>query len=424
MSTFTANYSWTKPTVAGDSGTWGGFINADLDGIDTTVFAVSGVANAALPKAGGTMTGALVHAVGSLGAPSLSFAGNLNTGLYWIGANSFAAVANGAAVLTYAAGAVTANGTLAVTGATTVAAVTATGLVTTTASASGGAGFNLPHGAAPTSPVNGDVWTTTAAAFVRINGVTQQLQTTTGGVASFNTRTGAVTLSSADVTTALSYTPANIAGDTFTGDVARSGAAGTNRQIIFQSAGLARFVINGSSGTAESGSNVGSDFAIARYNDAGVFIANTVVITRSTGFATFTESAGIAVTGKIAASGGIDIATPLATPTTTEAGYMGLPQNSQSGSYGPVIGDRGKGIFFTANATCTIPANGSVAFPVGTFMEISADVGVTVTIAITSDTLRWVPTNSTGSRTLVGPGSCVIQKKKSATEWWIKGDVS
>lgn len=30
----------------------------------------------------------------------------------------------------------------------------------------------LPHGAAPTSPVNGDIWTTTAGLFVRINGAT------------------------------------------------------------------------------------------------------------------------------------------------------------------------------------------------------------------------------------------------------------
>jgi hypothetical protein len=38
-----------------------------------------------------------------------------------------------------------------------------------------------------------------------------------GGVTSFNTRTGAVTLASSDVTTALGYTPANRAGDTLTG---------------------------------------------------------------------------------------------------------------------------------------------------------------------------------------------------------------
>lgn len=44
--------------------------------------------------------------------------------------------------------------------------------VTTVASASGGAGLNLPHGAAPSAPVNGDVWTTTAGLFVRVNGAT------------------------------------------------------------------------------------------------------------------------------------------------------------------------------------------------------------------------------------------------------------
>jgi hypothetical protein len=42
----------------------------------------------------------------------------------------------------------------------------------------------------------------------------------TAGVATFNTRTGAVVLLSGDVTSALSYTPANIAGSTFTGNVA------------------------------------------------------------------------------------------------------------------------------------------------------------------------------------------------------------
>lgn len=50
--------------------------------------------------------------------------------------------------------------------------VTASGLVQTTASTTSTAGLNLPHGAAPTAPVNGDLWTTTAGLFVRINGVT------------------------------------------------------------------------------------------------------------------------------------------------------------------------------------------------------------------------------------------------------------
>lgn len=60
----TANYGWTKPTVGGDGGAWGGILNTLFDAIDTdlaalaaTVSTVSTTASAALPKAGGEMTG-------------------------------------------------------------------------------------------------------------------------------------------------------------------------------------------------------------------------------------------------------------------------------------------------------------------------------------------------------------------------------
>lgn len=39
------------------------------------------------------------------------------------------------------------------------------------------ASLRLPHGTAPTSPVDGDEWTTTAGKFVRINGTTKQMGT-------------------------------------------------------------------------------------------------------------------------------------------------------------------------------------------------------------------------------------------------------
>ena len=46
----TANYGWVKPTVGASDDAWGGFINADLDGIDSTVKSVSN----AIPAASST----------------------------------------------------------------------------------------------------------------------------------------------------------------------------------------------------------------------------------------------------------------------------------------------------------------------------------------------------------------------------------
>lgn len=48
----------------------------------------------------------------------------------------------------------------------------------TAASTTAGAGLLVPHGTAPTSPVDGAFWTTTAGAFLRINGVTKSVNLT------------------------------------------------------------------------------------------------------------------------------------------------------------------------------------------------------------------------------------------------------
>lgn len=53
----TPNYGWTVPTVGGSNSVWGGILNATLTAVDAALFSVSGVASAALAKAGGTMTG-------------------------------------------------------------------------------------------------------------------------------------------------------------------------------------------------------------------------------------------------------------------------------------------------------------------------------------------------------------------------------
>jgi hypothetical protein len=57
-------------------------------------------------------------------------------------------------------------------------AVNASLPVYTIAGTTGAAGFRVPHGVAPTAPTNGDIWTTTAGMFVRINGVTKSVNLT------------------------------------------------------------------------------------------------------------------------------------------------------------------------------------------------------------------------------------------------------
>ena len=151
---------------------------------------------------------------GTVGAPGIAFENDTDCGLYRIGTNNIGFAIAGAKVLDVNTTGVGVTGVLTTTGNVTVgtAGTGAANQLTLDGAATGspfiqfnqngvakatiqyvnadsvvaleslttrfytattsGASIRLPHGTAPTSPVNGDLWTTTAGLYVRINGAT------------------------------------------------------------------------------------------------------------------------------------------------------------------------------------------------------------------------------------------------------------
>src|SRR4249919_504847 len=150
--------------------------------------------------------------------------------------------------------------------------------------------------------------------------------------------------------------------------------------------------------------------------------ANELTVTNGDGVAgapTLSLPSALTFTGKTITGGSV---TPPASPTTTSIGYLGCPQNQQDANYTTVMADAGKHLYHTSGSThtWTIDSNANVAYPIGTILTfINADGGGDVTIAITSDTLRWG--SSTGSRTL--PANAVASAiKTTSTTWRMTGD--
>ena len=184
----------TSPVGIADGGT--GQVTAPL-----AIAALGGVA-----KAGDTMTGNLRLPGGVFSSPSLTF-NSTTTGLSGSGSSltlsaggsekigiaatettfstrialiagtsSSAAIHFGSNITGFYGGASSISATVSSANKLTLSATALTLAVPIVlpAAATGAASLNMPHGAAPTTPVNGDLWTTTAGLFGRINGATQQ----------------------------------------------------------------------------------------------------------------------------------------------------------------------------------------------------------------------------------------------------------
>ena len=186
--------------------------------------------------------------------------------------------------------------------------------------------------------------------------------------------------------------------------------------------GLASYILAGAPTYSADGATlqlVSTTFSI---KDAGVTnakLANVSTATikgRTTGGSGAPEDLTAAQAAAIVQGDGL---------TVDLAGFRGIPQNSQSTAYTLVAADAGKHIYHpsadTTARTWTIPANGSVAFPIGTSVTFVNDSSAgAITISITTDTLVLMGAGSTGSRTLAANGVATAVKVTS-TRWVISG---
>lgn len=284
------------------------------------------------------------------------------------------------------------------------------GLLTTAASAAGSAGFNMPHGVAPTSPNNGDIWTTSTALFYRINGVTRQSGTLDAVETLTNKTLTTATLSSPTITGT-----ATVAALTASGLIITTGSA---------SGGAGFRLTPGAAPT----SPIDGDL----WGTTGGVFARVNGTTRQFGTIDGTET----LANKTLTSPTLNTPT-INTPTITDAavgstikdaanvsrniGFRGIPPRAAASSQVLAIADNGTEIEITTGGV-TVPQNSSVALPADFVCVIFNNSGVAQTITQgTGVTLRLLGTATTGNRTLGAYGSCTIRASATANLFKISG---
>ena len=147
-----------------------------------------------------------------------------------------------------------------------------------------------------------------------------------------------------------------------------------------------------------------------------------------------TTLAGYGITDGITAATAASTYAPLASPSLTgtasatdeaansyNIGWRDCPQNAKTANYQLLISDRGKQVLMNGTSlTLTIPANGTVAFPLGTTIMVVNSNATSLTVAITTDTMTLANSTTTGSRTVAQNGLATLTKV-GASNWLIAG---
>jgi hypothetical protein len=314
------------------------------------------------------------------------------------------------------------NGTVTSVGGTgTVNGLTLTGTVTTSG--------NLTLGGTLS---NVSLTTAVTGTLPTANGGTGQTTYTDGQLLIGNTAGN--TLAKATLTAGTGITVTNGAGSITVaainnGTVTSVGGTGTVNGITL-------------TGTVTSSGNLTLGGTLSNVSLTTQVTGTLPVGNGGTGITAFGTGVATALGQNVSGSGSIALTTSptfttpvLGTPTsgtlsnctvdgTDAVGFRNTPINSQSTAYTLVLADAGKTILHPISdnnaRTFTIPANSSVAYPVGTVITFVNLIN-TVTIAITSDTMYLAGPGTTGSRTLAAYGVASAVKVTS-TSWVISGN--
>ncbi len=213
----------------------------------------------------------------------------------------------------------------------------------------------------------------------------------------------------------------------------RAGASGSVTSVALTAPSI--FTVSGSpittsgtlaitySGTALPVANGGTNATsagIAAFNNITGYTAAGATGTTSTNLVFSNSPTLVAPVLGTPASGSLSSCT---VDGTNADRYLNIPQNAQTGSYTTVLADAGKHIYHALGAgaaTYTIPANGTVAYPIGTVLAFVNLSATSISIAITTDTMYLGNTGTTGTRTLAQYGVANALKITS-TAWIITG---